>query len=55
LSWDELDEVDPYVVVALERWNRGVDTTEMFAELPDGACQEQHWSYVIKGSITRPR
>ena len=25
------------MVIALERWNRGLDTEEMFAELPDGA------------------
>ncbi|MEX2255284.1 MAG: hypothetical protein WEC34_07595 [Acidimicrobiia bacterium] len=43
---------DGGMVVALERWNAGLDTTEMFAELPDGACQEQHWGYIIKGSMT---
>lgn len=29
----------------------GADATEMFAELPDGACQEQHWGYITKGSL----
>jgi hypothetical protein len=43
---------DGGMVVALERWTKGLDTTEMFAELPDGACQEQHWGYIIRGSIT---
>jgi hypothetical protein len=43
---------DGGMVVALEHWNRGLDTTEMFAELPDGACQEQHWGYVISGGMT---
>jgi hypothetical protein len=38
--------------VALERWNRGLDTGEMFADLPDGACQEPHWGYVLGGSVT---
>jgi hypothetical protein len=43
---------DGGMVVALERWKKGLDTTEMFADLPDGACQEQHWGFIIKGSIT---
>jgi len=43
---------DGGMVIALERWQRGLDTTEMFAELPEGACQEQHWGYVIKGRMT---
>ena len=37
------------MIIALERWNAGLDTGEMFAELPDGACQEQHWGYVLSG------
>jgi mannose-6-phosphate isomerase-like protein (cupin superfamily) len=24
----------------------------MFADLPGGACQEQHWGYIVKGSVT---
>ena len=24
----------------------------MFADLPDGACQEPHWGYVLKGRFT---
>jgi hypothetical protein len=24
----------------------------MFAGLPDGACQEPHWGYVLSGSVT---
>jgi hypothetical protein len=38
--------------IALERWNAGLDTGEMFAELPDGACQEPHWGYVVSGQVT---
>ena len=40
------------MIVALERWRAGLDTGEMFAELPDGACQEPHFGYVLGGSAT---
>ena len=40
------------MVIALERWRAGLDTAEMFADLPDGACQEAHWGYVVKGRAT---
>jgi hypothetical protein len=40
------------MVIALEHWPKGLDTTDMFKELPDGACQEQHWGYVLDGAIT---
>jgi hypothetical protein len=40
------------MLVALERWNAGLDTGEMFAELPGGACQEPHWGYVLSGKVT---
>jgi hypothetical protein len=40
------------MVIALERWAAGLDTTEMFARLPDGACQEPHFGYVLEGSAT---
>jgi hypothetical protein len=43
---------DGGMVIALEHWPKGLDTTELFKELPDGACQEQHWGYVLAGSIT---
>jgi hypothetical protein len=43
---------DGGMVIALEQWNAGLDTGEMFADLPDGACQEPHWGYVMKGSVT---
>ncbi len=43
---------DGGMIIALERWHAGLDTAEMFAELPDGACQEPHWGYVLKGSVT---
>lgn len=44
--------VEGGMVIALERWAAGLDTEEMFADLPDGACQESHWGYVLKGSAT---
>jgi hypothetical protein len=40
------------MTVALERWNAGLDTAEWFADLPGGACQESHWGYCRKGSVT---
>lgn len=40
------------MTIALERWQAGLDTAEMFAELPDGACQEPHWGYVLRGAVT---
>jgi hypothetical protein len=44
--------VDGGMVIALESWKAGLDTGEMFAGLPDGACQEPHWGYVLSGSVT---
>jgi hypothetical protein len=41
---------DGGMVIAMERWAGGLDATEMFKDLPDGACWEQHWGYVVKGS-----
>ena len=43
---------DGGMVIALEHWNAGLDTGEMFADLPDGACQEPHWGYVLNGAVT---
>lgn len=43
---------DGGMTIALENWRGGLDTAEMFADLPDGACQEPHWGYVLKGSVT---
>jgi hypothetical protein len=40
------------MIIALERWGAGLDTGPMFADLPDGACQEPHWGYVLSGSVT---
>jgi hypothetical protein len=40
------------MVIAIEHWPAGLDTTEDFRELPEGACQEQHWGYVMKGRGT---
>ena len=35
---------------ARERRDARLDTAEMFAGLPDGACQEPHFGYVLAGS-----
>jgi hypothetical protein len=43
---------DGGMLIALERWNAGLDTGEMFADLPGGACQEPHWGYILRGSVT---
>jgi hypothetical protein len=43
---------DGGMVIALEHWHEGLDTGEMFAGLPDGACQEPHWGYVLSGAVT---
>ena len=43
---------DGGMIIALERWNAGLDTGAMFAGLPDGACQDPHWGYVLSGSVT---
>lgn len=40
------------MVVALEQWTAGLDTGEMFADLPGGACSEPHWGYMLRGAIT---
>ena len=40
------------MVIALERWKAGLDTAEWFAEMPDGACQEPHFGYVLGGAAT---
>ena len=44
--------VDGGMVIALETWQAGLDTGEMFADLPDGACQEPHWGFVLDGQVT---
>jgi hypothetical protein len=40
------------MIIALESWKAGLDTGEMFAELPGGACQEPHWGYILSGAVT---
>ena len=40
------------MTIALERWSAGLDTREWFADLPDGACQEPHWGFILKGAVT---
>lgn len=39
------------MTIAFERWAPGLDATEMFKDLPDGACWEQHWGYCVQGSV----
>jgi hypothetical protein len=41
------------MIIALEQWKAGLDTAEMFAGLPGGACQEPHWGYVLKRKLHR--
>lgn len=43
---------DGGMTVAIEHWHAGLDTAEMFADLPDGACQEPHWGYILSGQVT---
>jgi hypothetical protein len=43
---------DGGMVIALEQWRAGLDTAEMFADLPGGACQEHHWGHVVAGRAT---
>src|SRR5262245_44601143 len=40
------------MVIAREKWHQGLDSGEMCAELPEGACQEPHWGYILSGSVT---
>jgi len=40
------------MTIALERWNAGLDTSDWFADLPDGACQEPHWGFCVQGTVT---
>ncbi len=40
------------MTIALEQWKAGLDTVAWFADLPDGACQESHWGYCLKGAVT---
>lgn len=40
------------MIIALEQWKAGLDTGEMFTDLPGGACQEDHFGYVVKGKCT---
>lgn len=40
------------MTVALERWQAGLDTGEMFAGLPGGACSEPHWGFCLQGRAT---
>ena len=38
--------------IALESWKAGLDTGPWFKDLPDGACQEPHFGYVLRGKTT---
>lgn len=40
------------MIIALEQWKAGLDTGEMFADLPGGACQEDHFGYMVAGACT---
>ena len=40
------------MTISLERWKAGLDTGEMYAELPDGACPASHWGYLVSGQLT---
>jgi hypothetical protein len=40
------------MVIALETWASGLDTTRWFKDLPDGACQEHHFGYMVSGAAT---
>jgi hypothetical protein len=40
------------MTVAFERLEGGMRTDELFAGLPDDACQSPHWGYVTKGRFT---
>jgi hypothetical protein len=40
------------MTISLESWKAGLDTGEMYAELPGGACPASHWGYVVRGSLT---
>jgi hypothetical protein len=51
VGWSRKTEVGG-MTIAFERWNGGLDTYEMFKDLPDGACQEQHWGHVLNGRAT---
>ena len=43
---------DGGMVIALESWKAGLDTAEMFADLPGGVCSEPHWGYMVSGQVT---
>ena len=40
------------MTISLESWKAGLDTAEMYADLPDGACPASHWGYVLRGAAT---
>ena len=40
------------MTISLESWKAGLDTAEMYAELPDGACPASHWGYLVRGKFT---
>ncbi len=49
VGWTRKTE-DGGMTIAFERWAAGLDATEMFKDLPDGACWEEHWGVVLKGT-----
>ncbi len=40
------------MTISLENWKAGLDTAEMYADLPDGACPASHWGYLVRGKFT---
>jgi hypothetical protein len=51
-DFGELRHVDvDGTTVAFERFKAGADTRPLFKDLPGGACQAEHWGYLIKGQF----
>ena len=40
------------MTISLERWKAGLDTSDWFADLPDGACPVPHWGFGVQGTVT---
>jgi hypothetical protein len=51
-DFGELRHVDVGgTTVAFERFNAGADTRPLFKDLPGGACQAEHWGYLVMGQF----
>ncbi len=44
MEWGDMD-------AAWEFWEKGRDATQVMKGLPDDACQNPHWGYMIKGRM----